>query len=509
MLSLASYLLKDDLLNKDAIPSFIACCEKEKTSLITHLVNNNILSSETILSCLTKYFTFPVFDLSHYEINLEYLPVDLILRYRILPLKREQNNLYIGITDPTDQTAISAIQFHTGLTITPMLVSEYQLTNILATLAPENTIDSQLKSALAKMAPAPNEHKHEEDDGPVSEFANNLIESAISQEATDIHIEPFANHCRIRFRCDGLLSEIALTPPHFANRLITRLKILAHLDIAERRLPQDGRLRFSSFDIRMNTCPTLHGEKIVLRMLNANKLKLDIHSLGFTPAQKELFISRLTQPQGLILVTGPTGSGKTITLYSALHYLNQIEKNISSVEDPVEIEFAGMNQINVNPRIGLDFANVLRALLRQDPDIIMVGEIRDKETAEIAMQAAQTGHLVLSTLHTNSAIETILRLQSMGIAPQHFINSVSLIIAQRLVRKINKNQGYKGRTGIFECLPITDTLGSLILSGTNSIQLNEAIKNEKYMSLREAGMKLVQEGITNHEEIQRILGNNT
>lgn len=399
----------------------------------------------------------------------------------------------------------------------------------------DSRLGIQLKSTLAQLSPgeksAVNLHSTDEDDGPVSELVDSLIQDAIAQHISDIHIEPFADNCRIRFRRDGLLYEVTTTPSFLANRIITRLKIMSHLNIAERRIPQDGRLQLQKYplvDIRINTCPTIFGEKIVLRLLDSTKIKLDINTLGLMETQNDLFISALTKPQGLILVTGPTGSGKTLTLYTALHFLNSIEKNISSVEDPVEIELAGINQININPHLGLDFAAVLRTLLRQDPDIIMIGEIRDPQTAAIAMQAAQTGHLVLSTLHSNSAIDALPRLQAMGITPYHFANTVSLIIAQRLIRKLCDlckapldpppqigyqpigcdycHQGYQGRTGIFELLPMTEKLASLIMSKANQKQLIELVRSEKWMLLKDAGMKKINDGMISHSEFLRIIG---
>lgn len=358
----------------------------------------------------------------------------------------------------------------------------------------------------------------EENDEPVIEFVDCLIQEAIQKQVSDIHLEPYQQYCRIRFRCDGLLSLAASVPLALANRIITRLKIMANLNIAERRRPQDGRIKLplaAHIDIRTNTCPTLYGEKIVLRILDMSHINLKIDSLGMTAAQNNLFHEKLSQPQGLILVTGPTGSGKTVTLYSALHDLNQIEKNISTVEDPVEIELAGINQVNIHPRIGLDFAVVLRSLLRQDPDIILVGEIRDAETANIAMQAAQTGHLVLSSLHTNSAAETIIRLQSIGVSAYHLISSISLIIAQRLVRVLCSHcqgngcaqcyQGYQGRIGIFELLPVTESIATLILSHANTAQILEKMQQEGCLSLWEAGMEKVRQGITSLAELERVL----
>jgi len=373
---------------------------------------------------------------------------------------------------------------------------------------------------------------------PLIKFVNQIIEHALQQAASDIHIEPYETICRIRYRCDGLLHEVAQIPIAFAARVMTRLKVMGKLDITERRLPQDGRFLFFSTDIRINACPTLFGEKIVLRLLNTKKLALTIDCLGLTLEQQELFVKKISQPQGLILVTGPTGSGKTVTLYSALHYLNTEEKNILTIEDPIEIQLPGINQINVNPKMGLDFSTALRACLRQDPDVIMVGEIRDSITAEIAIQAAQTGHLVLSTLHTNSAFETLSRLKSMGIATYPLINAISLVISQRLARilcshckqseKLSRDlantlklsestsffhaigcqsclKGYQGRTGIYEVLNVNETIIHTILADKPSAQLAKRAKHQGHMSLYENGLQKVIQGITSWSEINRVL----
>lgn len=359
-----------------------------------------------------------------------------------------------------------------------------------------------------------------ESDASAIEFLDSLIREAQSNHITDIHIEPYAEHYRVRFRRDGLLQETSTLSNPLGNRITTRLKILAELNIAERRLPQDGRLRLgrNKVDIRMSTCPTLYGEKTVLRLLNVTSQHLNIHALGMTETQEKLFIKILSRPQGLILVTGPTGSGKTMTLYSAIHHLNTCEKNISTVEDPVEIELPGINQVNIHPKIGLDFATVLRAFLRQDPDVLMVGEIRDLETASIAAQAAQTGHLVLSTLHANSAREAIRRLQSLGLATHHLIHSLSLVMAQRLVRQLcahckqadpltghylpqgceQCHQGYHGRLGIFECLPITSHTAQAILS--------ESDTDSEWPLLWENGLEKVKQGNTSLSELVKIIG---
>jgi type IV pilus assembly protein PilB len=461
---------------------------------------------------------FPIFDLINYNPEWLYhsgIKPELIARYHVLPLSRDEHSLQLGLADPTDYAAISAISFHTGLRIHPVFVAQEELDKIINRLCRSHILYSQLETTLSKLissdlkenSNAVSSHRDSEpDDEPVIEFVYQLMDDAITKHISDIHIEPFEHHCRIRFRRDGLLYEAASVPLHLANQIIMRLKIMAQLDIAEKRLPQDGRLHIHSptkIDIRINTCPTFFGEKIVLRILDATQTNHSIDSLGMNDTQKELFYKQLSQPQGLILVTGPTGSGKTMTLYAALHHLNQIEKNISTAEDPVEIELPGINQVNIHSRIGLDFATTLRALLRQDPDIIMIGEIRDAETATIALQAAQTGHLVLSTLHTNHANETLSRLQSMGIATHYLKNAVSLIIAQRLVRKLcihchprsltrsviceHCHHGYKGRTGIFEFLTVN------------------ADQTPPPISLWEAGLEKVRAGITNHDEIRRVI----
>ena len=546
---LASHLFRDGMVNAENIQTAVHQAREQGLTLTSYLVRFNILSSQTILDYCAKQFGLPIFDLKNDERiwteNLILKP-ELIYRYRILPLHHDQKYLYLGITDPTDHATITAIEFHAGLFIRPMLIAEDMLDKIIETHFHPTDLNSQLESALSKVTPleqtASPQESTEENDEPVIKFVDQLLQNAIQHHASDIHIEPNATHCRIRFRQDGLLYEAANIPLYLAIRITTRLKIIANLNIAERRLPQDGRIQLrqsSRIDIRINTCPTIFGEKIVLRILDSNTVNFDINMLGFTDIQKQLFLEKLTQPQGLIIVSGPTGSGKTSTLYSALQHLNQIEKNISTVEDPVEIELKGVNQVYINTKIGLDFACVLRTFLRQDPDIIMVGEIRDAETAMIAVQAAQTGHLVLSTLHTNSAAETIVRLQSMGLLPYHLVSSISLIIAQRLVRKLCDHckqpemlptechqqfkstspfiaykahgckfchQGFKGRIGIFELIPMTDKIIPVLLTGANMAQIHKEIKTENCMLLWEAGLEKVRLGITSFTEIIRVVG---
>lgn len=356
-------------------------------------------------------------------------------------------------------------------------------------------------------------------DDPMIHFVNNILHQAIQHSASDIHIEPLAMYCRIRLRRDGLLQEMTNVPSHLVPRFLTRLKVMANLDIAERRLPQDGRIELklsaqNRMDIRINTCPTLFGEKMVLRLFHHHQTSQTLDQLGMTPTQQALFLEKITAPQGLILVTGPTGSGKTVTLYAALRHLNTTEKNISTVEDPIEIPLPGINQVNIHPKIGLDFAAVLRTLLRQDPDIMMIGEIRDQETAKIAIKAAQTGHLVLSTLHTNNAVESLTRLHALGISPQDLESALSLVVAQRLIRRLCTTcqgkkpcdvcmLGYQGRIGIYELLPLTANTTHHLLkerkNGTLTLPTH-------FRTLRAEAIARYQEGITTQEEIERVLG---
>ncbi|SRR5579883_84501 len=526
---LLDHLVRDALLTPADAKTAAQATQQQGISLTHYLVKSQLLSSETLFDYCTKHFKLPVFEGKNYNATWLQDPImkpELICHYRAIPLHQDQKYLAVGITDPTDHTTLTSISFHTGLRIRPMLMAEADVEKIIQTYVLPQRLHAQVESALSKITlmeeqPVFYQENPEQNDEPIIELVDRLIQDAITKRASDIHIEPYEQSCRIRFRCDGLLHETTTLPLPLAARVTTRLKIMANLNIAERRLPQDGRIQLrhpEKMDIRVNTCPTLFGEKVVLRILNIKHSQLDIQALGMTDTQKQLFLEKLAQPQGLILVTGPTGSGKTITLYSALHYLNQIEKNISTVEDPIEIELNGINQVNINLPIGLDFSTVLRTFLRQDPDIIMVGEIRDADTAAIAIQAAQTGHLVLSTLHTNSAAETITRLQSMGIPAYHLIHSISLIIAQRLLRKLCPHcqqpplgcehclQGYQGRMGIFELIPMTDTLAQLILSSASLAQLTTQIKTEGWMLLEEAGWQKVHAGMTTKEEVMRVVG---
>jgi len=525
MHNLAYCLLQHDLLDKLTAQTASNTAQQQQIPFTSYLIKNNLLASATLLHCLAQHFKIPIYQLRDYpiqQLSHPIIPLEIIFRYRALPIKHDNHTLTLAMADPTDHAAISAIRFHTGLNITLMLCDESELDHIINTHCRPNILYSKLTGSLTKIIAVEEQAQHfehtEQDDEPIIEFVNDLIANAIEKRVSDIHIEPYASHCRIRFRQDGLLHEAAHLPPHAALRITTRLKIMANLNIAERRLPQDGRIpwrRAVNVDIRLNTSPTLHGEKIVLRLLHAIALQLDIASLGLLPPQLALLKKQINKPQGLILVTGPTGSGKTVTLYSMLRELNQLEKNISTIEDPVEIELHGINQLTINPQIGLTFPSVLRMLLRQDPDILMVGEIRDTETAALTVQAAQTGHLVLSTLHTNSAAETIVRLQSMGIAGHQLADSLSLVISQRLVRTYCQHckgqscercqQGYQGRTGVFECLAITEPIAACIFNGSSAKQIVDAALAAGHLSLWLAAQHKIQNNLTSQGEILRVI----
>ncbi len=551
-LGIGLLFVKAKLLEPDKIPIFSQLANAEKLSLVQYLVEKNILSSIQVAQILACEFELPLIDIDHIE--LESIPMllvneKLVRRYRMLPLSQQGSNLQVVTDDPSQQDGFKEFQFYTGLTICPGVAETDKLTKLMERLLSlkEHQHLSQALDAMASFDNATETIEATTNDAPIVKFINRILHDAIQQKASDIHFEPFEKEYRIRYRQDGFLHEIAKPPLSLSARITTRIKILSNLNISEKRLPQDGSFKMpiapdQLIDFRVSTCPTLYGEKIVIRILNQNTINFDWEMLGFNPIQKEIFIRAIQRPQGLILVTGPTGSGKTITLYAALNRLNTSEVNISTIEDPVEIKIKGINQININPKAGLTFSTALRAFLRQDPDIIMVGEIRDLETAEIATRAAQTGHLVLSTLHTNSAVETLSRLNNLGIPTLDMISSVTLIIAQRLVRKLcdycklartdcNKDallklgfseadlekkifyksngcakcfNGYQGQIGLFEMLSIDKQLTALILSGANSLEILKMAQAKGMKTILQSGIEKVKEGITTFEELSRI-----
>ena len=508
-----------------------------------------------------RKFGVPVFDLDAMDLDLEVVRLvdeELLARHRVLPLRQRGNRLFVGVGDPTDFKALDDIRFQTSLRVEPVVVEQDKLEARVARAieAVDTTLasfdDAEFDAAEVEVSATDEEAGTnvagaDIEEAPIVRFVNRIMLDAVRRSASDIHFEPYEKYCRVRMRMDGVLEEIARPPAALAMKVAARLKVMARLDIAERRVPQDGRIRMRlsgkrSVDFRVNTCPTLFGEKIVCRLLDPSSTRLGIDSLGYDADQKRAYLDNLMKPYGMILVTGPTGSGKTVSLYAGLNTLNTADRNISTAEDPAEINVPGINQVNVNPRVGLTFAAALRAFLRQDPDIIMVGEIRDLETAEIAIKAAQTGHLVLSTLHTNDAPRTLTRLVDMGVMPYAIASSVSLIIAQRLARRLCKhckeaadlpaeallaegfspadvqtmtsiyhaagcnrcNGGYSGRIGIFQVMPVTEPIGRIIMQGGDAMQIAEQAREDGVSDLRKSGLRMVREGVTSLEEINRV-----
>ncbi|ROR29701.1 type IV-A pilus assembly ATPase PilB [Inmirania thermothiophila] len=556
---LARRLVQDGLLPEEEARKALQQAARQRTSLVGYLVENKLVSARAIAASASQEFGLPLLDLD--AMDLEVAPVKLvnerlIRQHRILPLYKRGNRLYVAVSDPTNQRGLDEVRFHTALITQAILVEEDKLAAAIdRVLEAQDTtmtdlMDEDLDNLDIGTAEEAAEHDEAEpdiDDAPVVRFVNKVLLDAIKKGASDIHFEPYERFFRVRFRQDGILHEIASPPVALAPRIAARIKVMARLDVSERRIPQDGRIKMKlsrnrAIDFRVNTCPTLWGEKVVLRILDPSSAKMGIDALGFEKEQKRLFLEAIHKPYGMVLVTGPTGSGKTVTLYTAINILNQPNVNISTVEDPVEINVPGINQVNVDDKTGMDFAKALRAFLRQDPDIILVGEIRDLETAEIAVKAAQTGHLVLSTLHTNDAPQTLTRLASMGVPPYNIANTVHLIIAQRLARRLCGNckrevqiprdellregftedeveegitlyepagcdqctDGYKGRVGIYQVMPVSEEMGRIIMEGGNAMQLAEQAEREGVADLRRSGLNKVKAGITSLAEINRV-----
>ena len=556
---LAKRLVMDGLLEAEQAIQAQEKALKKREPFVSYLVENQVASSYGIAASACQEFGVPLFDLSVME--LENAPISLvdeklIRQHHALPLFRRGNRLFVAVSDPTNLQALDEIKFHTGISTETILVEEDKLSKAIdkaldsADTVMSDLLDEDLDN-LEVTSDDDDKRKDENndsdiDDTPVVRFVNKVLLDAINKGASDIHIEPYEKTFRIRFRQDGVLHEVATPPQSMANRLIARIKVMSKMDIAERRVPQDGRIKMSlsknrAIDFRVNSCPTLFGEKVVLRILDPSSAKLGIDALGYEDNQKQLYLENLNKPYGMILVTGPTGSGKTVSLYTGLNILNTPDRNISTCEDPVEINLAGINQCNMNPKAGLTFAEALRSFLRQDPDIIMVGEIRDLETAEIAIKAAQTGHMVMSTLHTNDAPQTLTRLANMGVPPYNIASSVNLIIAQRLARRLCNNckkpvdiphealleegfkeselgalkiygpvgceqcaEGYKGRVGIYQVMPVSEAMGRIIMENGNAMQLADQAREEGIPDLRESGLKKVRDGITSLDEINRV-----
>jgi type IV pilus assembly protein PilB len=555
---LAKSLVKEGLLSESDAQNHFEEALKKNVPFVSYLVGNKLLDSRTIATTASKEFGVPLFDLT--AIMLEMMPLKavsekLIRKHHVLPIFQRGNRLFLAVSDPTNFQAFDEIKFQTRLITESVLVEEDKLARMIehALEAADTTFKDLLDSDLENLTvsggdeatPVDGENSDVED-APIVRFVNKILVDAIKKGASDIHFEPYEKNFRIRFRQDGMLHEIASPPAALAGRLSARLKIMSRMDIAERRVPQDGRIKLAlsrtrSIDFRVNTCPTLFGEKIVLRILDPTSAQLGIEKLGFEPEQQANFMNALNKPYGMILVTGPTGSGKTVSLYTGLNILNTDDRNISTAEDPVEITVPGINQVNVNIKTGLTFAEALRAFLRQDPDVIMVGEIRDLETASIAVKAAQTGHLVLSTLHTNDAPQTLNRLMQMGIPAFNIASAVLLIMAQRLARRLCEHckeelhlppevlleagfreseladltifgpvgcdkcvKGYKGRVGIYQVMPISESINRIILEGGNVIRIAEQARADGISDLRESGLKKIKAGITSLAEVDRV-----
>ncbi len=551
-------LVMDKHLEKAVALEALEKASKEGIQLTTYLVKNGIVPASVIAMISSQEFGLPVFDLTVMDLEMAaYALVEekLIAKLSAVPLFKRGNKLFIAISSPTNTQALDEFKFATGLSTEPVLVQEDQLNEFIEkALAAMDTGMDDMDDDLENLDIGGDEEEEEgpttadAEDAPVVKYVNKILLDAINKGASDIHFEPYEKRYRVRYRIDGILAEFASPPISIATKLTARVKVMSRMDISERRVPQDGRIKLKiskkrAIDFRVNTCPTLFGEKVVLRILDPSSAKLGIDALGYEPEQKDLYMKALANPYGMILVTGPTGSGKTVSLYTGLNILNVPETNISTAEDPAEINLEGINQVNVNDKVGLTFAEALKAFLRQDPDVIMVGEIRDLETASIAIKAAQTGHLVLSTLHTNDAPQTLTRLMNMGVPAFNIATSVTLIIAQRLGRRLCgecKTQddlpnavlvkegfskkdltqkdfkiykavgcekctgGYKGRVGIYQVMTISEEMSRLIMSGANAIDLADQASKEGIDDLRRSALKKIMQGLISLEEANRV-----
>jgi type IV pilus assembly protein PilB len=557
---LARQLVMQNLLTEEDAINAVESAIKEKLPFVQYITGHNLVNSTDIATIASTEFGTPLLDISVIEIEtgtIKLIKEELISKHHALPIYKRGNRLFVAVADPTNIAALDEIKFQSGLSTEAILVHADKLESAIekALSAADESMsmsdfdDDSLEGLDYEDTEAEDEgvSTSDADDAPVVKFVNKVLLDAINKGASDIHFEPYEKFFRVRLRMDGILQEVAKPPVNLTPRILARIKVLSRLDISERRIPQDGRMRMKisksrAIDFRVSTCPTLFGEKAVLRILDPSSAKLGIDALGYEDFQKKLYMDALAQPQGMILVTGPTGSGKTVSLYTGLNILNTEGVNISTAEDPAEINLPGVNQVNVNPKTGLTFASALRSFLRQDPDIVMVGEIRDLETAEIAIKAAQTGHMVMSTLHTNDAPQTLGRLMNMGVPPYNIASAVSLIIAQRLARRLCEsckaphdipkealleegfteeqvasgftaykpvgcpscNKGYKGRVGIYQVMKISEEMGRIIMEGGNAMDLADQAQKEGIPDLRQSGLKKVVDGITSLEEVNRV-----
>ena len=557
---LARKFVNDKLIDKDGAEDAAQQAADKDLPLVSYLVQNDLVSANAIANSAAQEFGTPLIDLEAVDpeaIPSQIISERLIRTHHAIPLYHRGNRLFVAVSDPTNRQALADIQFQTGISTEEVLVEEDKLSAFISLIleSEEDTsfadfgdedIDLDLESINVDGAEEEDTEASVADDTPVVRFINKMLLDAIRMGSSDLHFEPFEKSYRVRFRTDGVLHEVASPPNNLAPRIAARIKVMSQMDISERRVPQDGRIKLKvskskAIDFRVNTLPVLFGEKIVLRILDPGQAKVGVDALGYEDDQKKLYLEALNKPQGMFVVTGPTGSGKTVSLYTGLQILNTPELNISTAEDPVEINLEGINQCPVNAKVGLDFSKALRSFLRQDPDIIMVGEIRDLETAEISIKAAQTGHMVMSTLHTNSAPETITRLRNMGVPAFNLATSLNLIIAQRLARRLCSckeklnipasallekgfsqedvdqgleiygpkgcdkcTAGYKGRVGIFEVVKITPPISKIIMEDGNSLEIAKECKEQGFNTIFESALIKVKAGLTSLDEVDRV-----
>jgi type IV pilus assembly protein PilB len=555
---LARMLVQENLLTEAEATTIQTQANTQRNPFITQAIASKKITAEKIAEVSSKAFGFPYFNLDAF--NADYLPakaIDLKLMEtnRVIALQNRNNVLFVAISDPTNLHALDSVQFQMGMTLSPVVVEDDKLGRWITKVVESR--DTSMRSLDmgddfdldmgGDDLEQETEITQEVDDAPVVKFLNKMLIDAINMGASDLHFEPYEKFYRVRYRVDGILKEITQPPLAIKDKLASRIKVISSMDISEKRIPQDGRMKLvlsktRTIDFRVSTLPLIHGEKIVMRILDPSSATLGIEALGYEPLQKERLLSAVSRPYGLVLVTGPTGSGKTVSLYTCLNILNQPGVNIATAEDPCEIPLAGINQVNVNDKQGLTFAVALKSFLRQDPDIIMIGEIRDLETADMAIKAASTGHMVLSTLHTNDAPSTLTRLLNMGVAPFNIASAVSLITAQRLARRLCKNckvpvnvpkealldvgfieedfatdwqlygpkeggcemcnEGYKGRVGIYQVMPVTDAISRIIMSKGNAIDIADQAKAEGVNDLRRSGILKVMQGLTSVAEVE-------
>ena len=558
---LAQQLISEGIVSEANMKTAQTESQQQQIGLVSYLVDNKLADAYHLAQMLSQAFGDPLFDLD--ALSLDVIPKDLVdekivRKFNALPLFKRGQRLFVALSDPTRIDAIDAIAFNSRLSIETVVVEEDKLKKRIEAVYADSMqsfdsfSDSDLNVGFEEGDDAADEGETKlsdsVDEAPVVEFVNKMLVDAIRMGASDLHFEPYEKTYRVRFRVDGVMQKMASPPVQLAGKIAARLKVMSQMDISERRIPQDGRIKLKlsknkAIDFRVNSLPTLFGEKIVLRILDPSSAMLGIDALGYEPDQQEMFLEALHKPQGMLLITGPTGSGKTVSLYTGINILNTGATNISTAEDPVEINLEGINQVNVNQKVGLTFANALKSFLRQDPDIVMVGEIRDLETAEIAIKAAQTGHMVLSTLHTNSAPETLTRLRNMGVASFNIATSVNLVIAQRLARRLCKNckkainvprqsllelgftdadlddpdnviyepvgcnecrEGYKGRVGVYEVMKVSPDISRIIMEDGNAMDIKDAALKNGFRDLRRSGILKVLQGVTSIQEMMRV-----